>query len=129
MMQMLTTAQQWAMSNVAGGTKRAMMAGVMSAGVGLSGILSPQTFQCSFIDEKKCTYLPAKITVMVTQAGSALVFFLLFLYYVYENKRRNRRAHMHGISEAIASDTTLTEVDAWGGMTDKQNWTKFRYVY
>jgi hypothetical protein len=113
------------MSNVSGGTKRAMMAGVMSAGVGLSGIISPQTFQ----DKDAPRYIPAKVTVMVTQAGSALVFFLLFLYYVWENNRRNIRANMHGISEEVASDTTLTEMDAWGGMTDKQNWTKFRYVY
>lgn len=114
------------MSNVSGGTKRAMMAGVMSAGVGLAGIISPQTFQDK---DAKNGYIPAKMTVVVTQAGSALVFFLLYLYYVMENKRRNRKAHMHGISEDLSSDTTLTETDAWGGMTDKENWTKFRYVY
>jgi hypothetical protein len=114
------------MSNVSGGTKRAVMAGVMSAGVGLAGIIAPQTFQDK---DAKTGYIPAKITVMVTQAAAALVWFLLFLYYVGENKRRNRKAQMHGISEDVSNDTTLTETDAWGGMTDKQNWTKFRYVY
>lgn len=123
---LLTRIQQWAMSNVSGGTKRAMMAGIMAAGVGLAGIMAPQTFQDK---DQKSGYFPAKITVVVTQAGSALVFFLLYLYYMMENKRRDMKAHMHGISEDLASDTTLTETDAWGGMTDRQNWTKFRYVY
>lgn len=123
---MLTMFQQWAMSNVSGGTKRAAMAGVIAAAAGLAGIIAPQTFQDK---DRKSGYIPAKITVVVTQAGSALVFFLLYLYYVMENKRRNGKAHMHGISEELASDTTLTETDAWGGMTDKENWTKFRYVY
>jgi hypothetical protein len=74
--------------------------------------------------------IPAKITVLVTQAGAALSFFILFQYYFWENKRRNRKAHVHGVAEdEVASDTELTEEDSWGGLTDKQNWAKFRYVY
>jgi hypothetical protein len=53
---MSTITQQWAMANVSGPTKRAMMAGVMSAASGVSGIISPQTFQCALKDEKDCTY-------------------------------------------------------------------------
>lgn len=117
------------MSNVSGHTKRAMCAGFLTAASGVSGIISPQTFQCDLKDEKLCTYTPAKVTVMCTQAGAAVTFFTLFQYYLWENKRRNRKAHVHGAAESLAADTTLTEEDSWGGLTDKQNWQKFRYVY
>lgn len=114
------------MANVSGGTKRAVMAAVLNVVVGLANIIAPQTFQER---DRKGGYIPAKVTVIVTQGLAAVVYLMLYLYYVAENKRRNRRAHVHGIGEAMASDTTLTEEDAWGGMTDKENWTKFRYVY
>lgn len=114
------------MANVSGGTKRAATAAVVSAMVGLAGIIAPQTFQER---DRKGGYMPAKITVIVSQGLAAVTYFTLYLYYVAANKKRNRNAHIHGISEAMASDTTLTEEDSWGGMTDKENWTKFRYVY
>lgn len=106
-----------------------MVAGVISASIGLAGIISPQTFQCELNDESQCKYIPAKVTVMVTQAGAAVTFICLFLYYVFENRRRDRKAHVHGAGETVASDTVLTEEDSWGGLTDKENWEKFRYVY
>jgi hypothetical protein len=101
------------------------MAGVMSAGYGLSGIISPQTFQ----DKDAPGYLPAKVTVLVTQAAAGFTFFILFLYYVWENRRRDRKAHSHGITENGTDGAELTEEEAWGGLTDKQNWAKYRYVY
>jgi len=121
-----TICQQWAVSNVSGHTKRALIAGVMTGGVGVAGILSPQTFQDK---DREKGYLPAKMTVLATQALTALCFFLLFQYYFWENKRRNARSHQHGVSEEVAADTELTSEDAWGGLTDKQNWRVFRYVY
>lgn len=98
----------------------------MTAGVGIAGVLSPQTFQEK---DRKGGYIPAKVTVLITQAVTAGCFFALYQYYFWENKRRMKKSHQHGASEVVADDTELTQNEEWGGWTDKQNWRVFRYVY
>jgi len=103
------------MANVGGATKRAFAAAVISGSFSLGNIIGPQTFQ----DRDKPEYRPAKIAVMATQAACALTTFLLFLYYVWQNKKRT--------SEGETEDAYLSP-EHWANMTDKEN-KKFRYAY
>jgi hypothetical protein len=115
--------QQWAMANVSGHTKRAFMAAAMSACHGIGNIIGPQTFQDK---DRKNNYLPAKITVLASQVTCALFFVALWQYYLWENKRRDKK---HKV-EALEDDTgvELTTEESWAGLTDKQN-KIFRYIY
>lgn len=103
------------MANIGGGTKRAFAAALISGSFSLGNIIGPQTFQAKDAPE----YRPAKIAVMGTQAGCALTTFLLFLYYVWQNKKRTSEGEQE---EAYMSP------EAWANMTDKEN-KKFRYAY
>ncbi|EGS17902.1 putative allantoate protein [Thermochaetoides thermophila DSM 1495] len=105
----------WTMANVAGSTKRAFAAAIISGSFSLGNIIGPQTFQARDAPE----YRPAKLAVMGTQAGCAFTTFCLFLYYVWQNKSRN--------SEAETEDAFLAP-ETWARMTDKEN-KRFRYSY
>ncbi|KAL2127907.1 hypothetical protein VTI74DRAFT_9995 [Chaetomium olivicolor] len=105
----------WVMANVGGATKRAFAAAIISGSFSLGNIIGPQTFQARDAPD----FRPAKIAVMGTQAGCALTTFLLFLYYVWQNKRRT--------SDGENEDAYLSP-EAWANMTDKEN-KKFRYAY
>ncbi|KAL8708412.1 MAG: hypothetical protein Q9220_006702 [cf. Caloplaca sp. 1 TL-2023] len=111
---------QWTGSNVAGQTKRVISIALVSGSFSVGNIIGPQTFQAK--DAPK--YTPAKITVLATQAAAALIAFVLYLYYVWANKRRVA-------APAIEKDTDTTrqsEEQLWEDQTDKQN-LNFRYVY
>lgn len=56
---------------------------------------------------------------MGTQAGCALTTFLLFLYYVWENKRRG---------ELKENEDKYLDPEVWAAQTDKEN-KSFRYTY
>ncbi|KAJ9136530.1 Thiamine pathway transporter THI73 [Coniochaeta hoffmannii] len=107
----------WTVANVAGPTKRAFAAAIISGSFSLGNIIGPQTFQA----RDAPNYRPAKIAVMGTQAGCALTTFLLFLYYVWQNKRRNN----HSDSD---NEDSFMSPEVWVRMTDKEN-KKFRYTY
>jgi hypothetical protein len=119
-----TVVQQWAMANVSGHTKRSAMAATMSACYGIGNIIAPQTFQDK---DKHNGYIPAKITVLATQATCTLLFLMLRTYYVWENARRDR---LYKAEEALEDDTgvKLTTEESWAGLTDRQN-KRFRYIY
>jgi hypothetical protein len=57
---------------------------------------------------------------MGTQAGCALTTFLLFLYYVWANKRRNDRSK--------ETEEQFLAPETWASLTDKEN-KQFRYTY
>jgi len=103
------------MANVAGSTKRAFAAAIISGSFSLGNIIGPQTFQARDAPE----YRPAKLAVMGTQAGCAFTTFCLFLYYVWQNKSRS--------SEAETEDAFLAP-ETWARMTDREN-KRFRYSY
>ncbi len=103
------------MANVGGSTKRAFAAAIISGSFSIGNIIGPQTFQVKDAPD----YRPAKLAVMGTQAGCAFTTFLLFLYYVWQNKKRT--------SENETEDAYLSP-DSWANMTDKEN-KKFRYAY
>ncbi|KAH6612263.1 major facilitator superfamily domain-containing protein [Chaetomium sp. MPI-SDFR-AT-0129] len=105
----------WIMANVGGATKRAFAAAIISGSFSLGNIIGPQTFQAKDAPE----FRPAKIAVMATQAACAVTTFLLFLYYVWQNKRRT--------SEGEQEDAYMSP-EAWSNMTDREN-KKFRYAY
>ncbi|OIW32846.1 putative allantoate protein [Coniochaeta ligniaria NRRL 30616] len=107
----------WTVANVAGPTKRAFAAAIISGSFSLGNIIGPQTFQARDAPE----YRPAKIAVMGTQAGCALTTFLLFLYYVWQNKKRSNG------SDSDNEDAFMSP-EVWSRMTDKEN-AKFRYTY
>jgi MFS family permease len=105
----------WTVANIGGSTKRAFAAAVISGSFSLGNIIGPQTFQAKDAPE----YRPAKLAVMGTQAACAFTTFLLFLYYVWQNKKRTSDGEHE---EAYMSP------EAWANMTDKENKT-FRYAY
>lgn len=106
---------QWTASNVAGHTKRVIGVALISGSFSVGNIIGPQTFQARDAPD----YIPAKITVMATQASGALISFVLFLYYVWANKRKSR----------AEVDPDVQDMEhLYDDMTDKQN-KSFRYVY
>ncbi|KAK7214906.1 hypothetical protein V2G26_002909 [Clonostachys chloroleuca] len=106
----------WTAANFGGATKRAFAAATVSGSFSLGNIIGPQTFQSRDAPD----FHPAKLAVMSTQAGCAVKTFALFLYYIWQNKRRWSRA------EQRESDFLSPEV--WSTMNDKEN-KQFRYIY
>ena len=105
---------QWTTANVAGQTKRVISVALIAGSFSVGNIIGPQTFQAKDAPE----YIPAKITVLATQAGAAVVAFVLFLYYVWANRRKDVAPRFEEQSQQ----------DLWDGRTDKED-KSFRYVY
>ncbi|KAB8067734.1 major facilitator superfamily domain-containing protein [Aspergillus leporis] len=106
---------QWTMANCAGHTKRAFASALVAGSFSVGNIIGPQTFQARDAPE----YRPAKIAVLATQAAAGLLAFVLFCYYVFENRRRAKNV---GEGEEVIDEAKFT------GLTDRENrW--FRYVY
>ena len=104
---------QWTAANVAGQTKRAASLPLIAAMFGVGNVIGPQTFQARDAPQ----YIPAKVAVLATQASGALVALTLFVYYKWENGRRDRK---YGPAERMEK--------SWENLTDKEN-KAFRYVY
>ncbi|KAG8533878.1 uncharacterized protein KY384_001619 [Bacidia gigantensis] len=109
---------QWTASNVAGSTKRSIALPLIAGSFSAGSVIAPQTFQAKDAPD----YLPAKITTMASQVAGALLTFLLFCYYVWMNRRRDRHAALE--SRAVEHK----EQDLWEDLTDSKN-PNFRYVY
>ena len=105
---------QWTAANVAGQTKRVVSVALVAGSFSVGNIIGPQTFQAKDTPQ----YIPAKITVLATQAGAATVAFTLFLYYVWANRRKGVRREAGEQSQQ----------DLWEDVTDKQDGS-FTYVY
>ncbi|KAJ5312346.1 hypothetical protein PENANT_c011G00027 [Penicillium antarcticum] len=107
---------QWTMANCAGHTKRAFASALVAGSFSVGNIIGPQTFQAHDAPE----YHPAKIAVLATQAAAAVLSVVLFIYYMWENRRRDQTKG--------EVDETMIDETKWAGLTDKQN-PSFRYVY
>ncbi|CAG8904115.1 unnamed protein product [Penicillium egyptiacum] len=107
---------QWTMANCAGHTKRAFASALVAGSFSVGNIIGPQTFQAHDAPE----YRPAKIAVLATQASAAVLSVVLFLYYKWQNRRRDQ-------TEGSVDENKVNET-RWAGLTDKQN-PSFRYVY
>lgn len=116
-------AYQWTAANVAGHTKRSAAVASMSGAFAIGQIIAPYAVQKKDAPE----YHTARIVILGTQAGSALSICVLAVYYLWQNKRRDR---LHGKPVLSDSDSeTLAQNDqTWTNLTDKQR-TNFRYVY
>ncbi|KAI8312957.1 hypothetical protein K4K61_009346 [Colletotrichum sp. SAR11_59] len=111
----LTVFYAWTAANFGGATKRAFAAAIVSGSFSLGNIIGPQTFQARDAPD----YRPAKIAVMGTQAGCAVVTLALYAYYRWENKRRGAKQQ---------SEDAFMTPEVWASMTDKEN-KQFRYSY
>lgn len=111
---------QWTASNVAGQTKRVASMALIAGSFGVGNIVGPQTFQAKDAPQ----YIPAKIIVLATQAGGGVLAALLFLYYLWANKRKDSTAN--GLE--VAESENDSDPSLWENLTDKEN-RSFRYVY
>ncbi|KAF4120123.1 Major Facilitator Superfamily [Geosmithia morbida] len=111
----LTLFYSWTAANFGGATKRAFATAIISGSFSLGNIIGPQTFRARDAPQ----YRPAKLAVMGTQAGCAFTTFLLFLYYLWSNKRRGARKD---------TEDAFMSPDSWTTLTDKEN-KNFRYAY
>lgn len=111
---------QWTASNVAGHTKRSASMALVAGSFSVGNIIGPQTFQAKDAPQ----YIPAKIIVLATQGGGALFALILFLYYIWANKRKI--SDSGNVEEDVAAEND--EDGKWENLTDKQN-KLFRYVY
>jgi len=80
----------------------------------IGNIIGPLTFTGASAPE----YIPAKITIIVTCAVAAVLTFVLRMYYVWENKRR----------DGLVEQGVLGHVDdvEFADVTDRKN-KEFRY--
>lgn len=108
---------QFAAANTSGRTKRAFSTTLMAFSFGVGNIIGPQTFRA----QDAPLYLPAKITVLVTQSAGAVLAVVLFGYYKWSNYRRNQRP-------SGAGDDVGPLVEEKCDVSDRKNAT-FRYVY
>lgn len=115
------TVYNWASANVAGHTKRTCTLSLLNAAYSAGSIIGPQTFRAKDAPH----YYPAMISVLGTQAGGATIAFLLFGYYNWANRRKDRLA---GAMSDFVSDNEGMDPGKWANITDQQNPT-FRYVY
>lgn len=109
---------QWTVANCAGASKRVIASALIAGSFSIGNIIGPQTFQKKDAPD----YIPAKITVMATQAAGAVFTVVLFGYYVFMNKRKDARQANE------QSDSEQSEANNWVNKTDKEN-KDFRYVY
>lgn len=108
---------QFAAANTSGRTKRAFSTTLMAFSFGVGNIIGPQTFRAQDAPQ----YLPAKITVLVTQSAGAVLAVVLFGYYKWSNYRRIQR-------RPDARDELGPLVEDQCDVTDRKN-VAFRYVY
>jgi hypothetical protein len=87
----------------------------VSGSFSLGNIIGPQTFQARDAPD----YRPAKLAVMGTQAGCAIVTIALFAYYKWENGRRG------AVEE---SEESYMSPETWAQQTDREN-KRFKYSY
>lgn len=102
----------WTGANFAGHTKKVTMNAILLMSFCVGNIIGPLTFQAKDAPD----YLPAKIAIIVTCAFAGVMAFVLRMYYVWENKRRDRIA---GIVEH-KEDVEFLD------LTDREN-KEFRY--
>ena len=110
-------AYQFAAANTSGRTKRAFSTTLMAFSFGVGNIIGPQTFRA----QDAPRYLPAKITVLVTQSAGAVLSVVLFGYYKWSNSHREQR-------RSAARDDLGSLVDDLCDVTDRKN-AAFSYVY
>lgn len=111
---------QWFAANCAGHTKRALTSSLLAGAFSIGSIIGPQTFQ----ERDAPEYRPAKIAVLATQAASAVATVILFLYFKWQNKRRDNAMQKSDEN----SESRTPGIEDWYDLTDREN-PRFRYIY
>ena len=106
----------WVSANVAGHTKKACATAMLNCAFAIGNIIGPQTFQAKDAPD----YQPAKAAFMGFQCGVIALSVSLFVYYRWQNHKRDK--------ETAAAGEDVAENKAFAGLTDKEN-RQFRYVY
>ena len=99
----------WAAANYAGHTKKITINAIILAAYGASNIIGPLTFT----GQTAPAYIPAKAAIMATLALGVVSTLILRQWYVWENKRRDRRAAAEGLTHV--QDTEFLD------LTDHEN--------
>lgn len=107
----------WALSNVAGATKRAFAAAIVSASFSLGNIIGPQTFRAQ---DAASGYRFAKIFAMGGQAMCIVFTLILVSYYWFMNRRRTDRSQ--------ETEKAYKSAEVWHTVTDAKN-KHFIYSY
>lgn len=68
-------------------------------------------------------YRPAKLAVMGTQAGCALITVLLYVYYRWQNRKKDQL-----MGKAKVGEEGFMSKETWGTRTDRED-GEFRYCY
>lgn len=105
-------------SNVAGHTKKVTVNALFLVGFGAGNIIGPQTF----LDSQAPTYVGGQLGMVVNYAACLIISILLYLSYIFENRKRDRMVE-NGEIEPVH---TVANV-AFADLTDKEN-PYFRYA-
>ncbi|GMG20642.1 unnamed protein product [Ambrosiozyma monospora] len=108
----------WIGSCVAGHTKKVCFNISVMIGFAVGNITGPQSYRVKDAPQ----YLPAKISMLVTQAVSVVIAFAILITYFYRNKQRD-----HSQVDIEVDDKEEME-NVWSNKTDFEN-PYFRYCY
>lgn len=127
---------QWVAANVSGHTKRGLSAAMLSGAFSLGQIIAPYAVQQKDAPE----YHTGKLVLVATKAAAIVIILILALYYLWENKRRDRlygpaddspqNELTHGLEKDDGRDNVAPDdsSETWANLTDRQR-KSFRYVY
>lgn len=100
-------------SNILGTTKKQTCNAIFLIGYCVGNLIGPQTFKSN----EAPTYTSAKLAIVICGAIALFTLILIWIYYIYENRRRDRS----GVAEVQIENIEFAD------LTDKEN-PNFRYV-
>lgn len=103
-------------SNVAGHTKKVTVNAIFLIGYCVGNLIGPQTFKAN----EAPNYSSAKAAMVGCSAATILVQIIIWIYYVYENKKRDKKTE-------VAAEFERIENHEFADLTDMQN-PLFRYT-
>ena len=120
----------YASVNVSGHTKRSFLMNAIAVGFGVGNIIGPQSFRA----KDAPVYRNVKVAAMCTELGLLVCMVLLARWYVWENRKRDRKqceGRVPGDDRVPNEGGNMYgngDGEAWKGLTDrgKKSW---RYVY
>jgi sugar phosphate permease len=119
----------WIAANVAGHTKRSAATALVSGAVSVGNIMAPYAVQ----PKDAPRYQTGRLVLFGSKATAICILTLLFFYYKFANKQRDRRygavrsdsmARGLGIEEEVTAEEAS---ETWANVTDMEKKT-FRYV-
>ncbi|KAF2095380.1 allantoin permease [Rhizodiscina lignyota] len=99
----------WVGANYAGHTKKVTMNAILLMAFCLGNIIGPLTF----VQTQAPDFIGAKIAIIVCCAIALVTAIILRFYYVWENKRRDRRAEEEGRLGVHIADSEFLDLTDW----------------